>query len=355
MQPTPERIDQARGLNQAARKFLLSEPWEHIRESECFAFRDPDTLEQVFVSVRGGSDPCPGLAVFRGVEGYASMHRLGLRAIESLDERDMLDVSGTFVEFRPLASLPARALAPIEASGVEFEPDGLAPDFATYLPGYVPGGPTPEEIRLLTLALQLSCELIIPVIENYIHLERVDEHWVELRHVHGNEGCWWEAGRAKCEFVRPSQFPLQPQPLDELSRARLQRLPEMLDEIWEIDIVPVAMIQELGPEERWPILLMLLLVDRATGQPRIFEYIPAPVRYTNAAARLIQALESIGACPAQMRVRDYRLRACIALVAQAMGCKLITVRHMPALDHAHGVLRDVVRKGKAHSDGWARH
>lgn len=355
MQPNPEHIEQARGLNQAARQFLLSEPWEHIRESECFAFRDPDTLEQVFVSVRGDLDPCPGLAVFRGVEGYASMHRLGLRAIESLDERDILDVSGTFVVFRPLAELSARAMVPIESSGVEFDPAGLAPDFATYLPGHVPGGPTSEEIRLLTLALRLSCQLVEPVLENKLHLDCVDGRWIEFRHVHDRAACWWEASRTKCGFVQPSLFPPRPQPLDELNRARLQQLAERPDEIWEFDIVPVGMVQELAPEERWPILLMLLIVDRATGMPRHFEYIPAPVRYAQAAARLVSALLSIGARPAQMRVRDYRMRASIAAIAQAMDCKLITVRHLPALDVGHAVLRDLIRRDSAHRAGWARH
>ena len=203
MLPTAEHIQQARDLAHAARVYLDFEPWLHITEMDCFALRDPVTSEQVFLSVRGDLDPRPGLALFRGTDGLASMFRLGRTPLDALDEREMLDISGTFVEFRPMSSLPARALLPLAAAGVRFERDGLAPDFVTYLPGYVPGGPTSEEIRLLTLAMLESCHVTEAVVEGRTHLEPVDSWWIERRWLRNGESRWWEHVRAKPDCPWP--------------------------------------------------------------------------------------------------------------------------------------------------------
>lgn len=338
MLPTAEHIQQACDLAHAARVYLDSEPWHHIAETECFALRDPATNEQIFLSVRGDSDPQPGLALFRGAEGLASMFRLRHTPLESLDEREMLDISGTFVEFRPMSSLPARALRPLAAAGEWFKGDGLAPDFMTYLPGYVPGGPTAEEIRLLIIAMRETCSVADAVVDGHARLEAVDGRWIERQLRRSGDSWWWEHVRAKpdCSWA-PRR--LQPQPIDELTLARLQRLPRWQDEIWEIDLVPDTMVEELGPDERWPILLTLVVVDRATGQPRHYEDVRAQDRHARAGTRLAQALLEIGFRPDQLRVRDRRLRASIALVAQAIGARIVTVRHLPALDAAFDVLR----------------
>ena len=156
--------------------------------------------------------------------------------------------------------------------------------------------------------------------------------------------------RAKPDCAWPPRR-LQPHPIDELTVTRLQRLPFSGDEIWEIDFVPLTMVQELGPDERWPILVALLIVDRWTGRPRHVEQVPAPDRHASAGLRLARALLKIGARPAQMRVRDYRLRAGIAEVARAIGAKLITVRHLPAMDAAYDVLRAVRESWPGRSAG----
>jgi len=338
MEPTAEHVRQARDLAHAARVYLDCEPWIFITEPECFALRDPATGEQVFLSVRGDSDPGPGLAMFRGTEGIDSMFRLRHAPLESLDEREMLDISGTFVEFRPMSSLPARARRPLAAGGELFERDGLAPDFMNYLPGYVPGGPTVEEIRLLTLAMHETCDVATAVVDGHLKLAPVDEGWIERRLFRNGDSSWWEHVRAKPDCAWPPKR-LQPHRIDELTVTRLERLPWLGDEIWEIDLVPLTMVQELGPDERWPIVLMLLIVDRSTGLPRHFERVRAPDRHAPAGPRLARALLEIGARPAQLRVRDQRLRAGIAEAARAIGAKLITVRQLPALDAAHDVLR----------------
>ena len=343
MLTTAEHIHQVRDLAHAARVYLDFEPWEHITETECFALRDPATSEQVFVSVRGNSDPHPGLALFRGAEGMESMFRLRHAPLEFLDERGMLDISGTFVEFRPMSSLPARALRPLAVAGERFERDGLAPDFMTYLPGYVPGGPTVEEIRLLILAMRETCNVAEAVVEGHTRLETADGRWIERKLCRNGDSLWWEHVRAEPDFpLSPGRLP---QPIDELTLTRLQRLPRSQDELWEIDLVPDRMVERLGPDDRWPILLTLLIVDRATGVPRHFENVRAQDRYARAGGKLAQAFLEIGACPAQLRVRDWRLRAGIAVTAQAIGAKLITVQHLPALDAAFDVLRRLRKCG----------
>jgi hypothetical protein len=234
--------------------------------------------------------------------------------LPSLDEREMLDISGTFVEFRPMSSLPAHALRPLAAAGNTFEPDGLAPDFMTYLPGYVPGGPTVEEVRLLILALLEACNVAEAVVEGHVRLEPVDGRWIERKLCRNGDSCWWEHARAKPDCPWPP-VRLQPQPIDELTLVRLQRLPRAEDEIWEIDLVPDTRVEQLGPDERWPILLTMVIVDRTTGLPRHFEDVRAQDRHALAGGRLTRALLDIGLRPAQLRARDQRLRACIAEVA----------------------------------------
>jgi hypothetical protein len=339
MLPTAEQVRQARDLAHAARVYLDSEPWIFITEPECFALRDPATDEQVFLSVRGDSDPGPGLALFRGTEGFESMFRLRHRPLESLDEREMLDISGTFVEFRPMSSLPARALRPLAAAGDPFDRDGLAPDFMNYLPGYCPGGPTVDDIRLLTLALHEACDVATAVVEGHLKLAPVDERWIERRIFRNGESWWWEHVRAKPDYAWPPKRQQQRSSIDELTATRLERLPWSGDEIWEVDLVPLTMVQDLGPDERWPILLLQLIVDRSTGLPRHFERVPAPDRYAPAGLRLARAILEVGAKPSQLRVRDQRLRAGIADVARAIDAKLIAMRHLPALDAAHDVMR----------------
>src|SRR5881394_3143799 len=231
MLPTAEHIQQARDLAHAARAYLDFEPWLHISEPECFALRDPATSEQIFLSVRGASDPQPGLALFRGTEGLNSMLELRYTPLGSLDERQMLDISGTFVEFRPMSSLPLRTLRPLAAAGVCFERDGLAPDFLNYLPGYVPGGPTEEDIRQLTLALHETCNVAMAVLEGHTRLEPTDDRWIERRLCRNGDSSWWEHVRARPDCPWPPERP-QPQPVDELTLTRLQRLPRSQDEIW---------------------------------------------------------------------------------------------------------------------------
>jgi hypothetical protein len=229
-------------------------------------------------------------------------------------------------------------LRPLEVSGETFERDGLAPTFFSYLPGYVPGGPTVEEIRLLTLGMQESCEVAMAVAIEDLRLEPVDERWIERRLLRNGDRWWWEHTRARAECRWPP-CPLEPQAIDELTAARLARLPLMGGEIWEVDLVPLTMVRKLSPEERWPILLALVIADRWTGMPRHLEQVPAPGRHASLGPRLARALLELGARPAQLRVRDHRMRAGLAGAARAIGAKLITVRQLPAVDVAHEALR----------------
>ena len=265
------------------------------------------------------------------------MHRLMHAPLESLDEREMLEISGTFVEFQPMCLLPERAIPPLEAAGVQIQPNDLAPDFMNYLPGYVPGGPTVEEIRLLTLALQEAAAVTLDVVDDVVRLGTADQHWIERRLVRG-ETTRWEYAAVRQEVVL-SPHHLSGDPVDELTRARLRRLPRHFHEIWEIDLVPISLVQELSAHERWPIATALLVVDRKSGRMEHSEFLPAPSRYEGIGEVLARAFVTVGARPGQLRVRDDRLRARIAPVARALECKLITMRYLPALARAHESLR----------------
>jgi hypothetical protein len=337
MMPTAEHVRQATALVHAALAYRDCEPWTVIAERECFALRDPVSHEQIFVSVRGHAGGWAGLALFRGSEGIQSMSMLMYAPLESLDEREVLDISGTFVELRPMCLLPERANAPLEAAGVRIPSNELAPDFMTYLPGYVPGGPTVEEIRLLTLALQQAAAVTLDVVDDIVRLGPTDRNWIERRLVRGETTRWEYV--AVGQDVVPSPHRLSGDPVDELTRARLSRLPRHFHEIWAIDLVPISMVLELSDRERWPIVVALLIVDRESGRTVHSELLPAPARYDGIGGVLARSFVTVGARPGQLRVRDYRLRARIAPVARALECKLISMRYLPALDEAHVALR----------------
>lgn len=349
MMPTAEHIRQASALVHAALAYRDLEPWHLITERQCFALREPVTNEQLFVSVRGHSDVWPGLALFRGAEGFHSMHRLMHAPLESLDEREMLEISGTFVEFQPMCLLPERAIRPLEAASVVIEPNALAPDFISYLPGYVPGGPTVEEIQLLTMVLQEVHAVTLDVVDDVVRLETTDQHWIEHRLVR-SETPRWEYASVRREVDLSAHRP-PPDLVDELTRARLRRLPRRLHEIWEIDLIPISRVRELSADERWPIVMALLIVDRDSGRMKHAKLLSAPTRYERIGEVLARAFVAVGARPGQLRVRDYWLRSRIAPVARALECKLITMRYLLALDDARESLRGALLPGPGPAAG----
>ena len=133
---------------------------------------------------------------------------------------------------------------------------------------------------------------------------------------------------------------------DELTSARLVRLPMDEHAEWEIALASGAGALQPTPHHRPELMLTCFVIDRASDFIHHGFPLPSSTALDELQAQIVGVLLRLGFSPGRMLVRDVVVRSHLAPVAKLVGCRLQRVRSLPAVDAASADLKEfATRRG----------
>ena len=339
--PTTDALHE---LVHTARYFQREKPWEHLRFDQPFGIRDPQTGRVVLAVINGCSGIDFGLSTFPGLDGLITLNWLRHALIADTNEASLHGIRSIICALVPRSNLTPgdrRLLVDARCDATRGE---SVPLFRSYMPGYLPWRLDAEEVRMLTLMLHQSVNVARDCAMNPRLFEGGPKHTYLTR---WNMRDGDEAPEAY-EWASPDLGgppPRIPMP-DELTSARLGRLP--LDEHaeWEIALASGAGALQPTPHHRPELMLTCFVIDRASGFIHHGHPLPSSTALDGLQAQIVGVLLRLGFAPRRMLVRDPVVRPYLAPVAKLVGCRLQRVQSLPAVDEASADMKEfMTRRG----------
>jgi len=314
-------------------------PWCQLAPRQPYGVRDPISGRVVLAVVSGGDGTQPGISAFPGISGHLTMLRLIHDALPEVDQESLIGIRALICCYAARSALGTSERRLLEDAGFRFRRGELAPRFRSYMPGYTPWTLSADEARVLTLVLEHTLEFAMEAGLDSSFFEGAPKYSYRIRQLVSRDGYDdWIYAWAKADLEGDS--PVRLRRLDELTSARLARLPCDDAAEWEISAESGLGSLDAGPDERPELLQMLFVVDRASGYIHLGEPVAAPNVLEEAQPMVSGLLLRLGYRPRRMLVRELALRAHLASLARAAGCRLQRVRRLPAVEAAN---RDMVR------------
>jgi hypothetical protein len=338
----PPNSAELRDLVRTAYRVLEASPWEILDDNHNFGVEDPESGEVAYVSVIGSGGIQRGVAVYPGTKGFETLLFTQLDAMPQ--ERDdalllIRSIGCMFDEPRELSPDDRKLL---RDAGVQVR-GPLAPSFVSYLPGYEPWALDAAEARLITHVMEQTLVVVEEFRRNptLIEIAPVKRYLTRVPVAGSTPTAWssvFKAPRHKRESKSEAWTP------DELTLARLAKLPITNDTDWEVDAVTGMGVLAANAQQRPQILRMLMVAERPSGRALKPEAIPAPEFARSAGPAFVQTLLEAGARPRRILVRDYELRGLLAPIAKGLGCKLLRVQYLPEIDRMRDSLLEFMER-----------
>lgn len=337
MRYEPPSDSELAALVQAAVLFRDAAPWRHIRPKQIFGIRSIDSGRLSYVSIEGHEGGVTGLGAYPGHTGLETLLGALHGLLEVVDDQDYLRMSALTCGYFPYGEFAGPLLEFLDRSGVRFTRHELAPAFTSYVPGFRAWRPDARESRLLTAAFEQTLVVVEDLRRDPGLLDAPDPITVlSRRAIPGLRGLEWEYEWSSLEPDWAAR--VKPWKPDELTAARLARLPLDDRQEWEFDAVVGLGVLAPDPGSRAEILRAGLLVDRASDFIHWLEPFPASELKASLGEAFAQQMLRIGCRPRRILVRDRAIRRLIEPITQAADCRLQKVQNLPALEEAHEVL-----------------
>ena len=324
-----------------AADLLARHPWDLLAEYELVVVEEPASRELCFCSVIGALGQVRALHAYLGPEGYHFFKRL-----QSGDTMTVGEFFGAqrnvYVEFVRLKELTASDRELLKAIGHPLKRGTLAPIFRSIRPGYHPWYVTEGEARILA-----ECQRALITISD-LALANPDAGYWDTEGVYPLVSRRAEEGKGHEYQLRPVKAPAVTPPayeLPTLDEARIQRIRDRkLPSRGVVEVDHFYGAGMVGKEnERKACFRMGLAIDAESGYAYPPEAaLPATCTGDVLARVVLQAIESAGALPREVHVRDGEHRVLLDPLAQALGFSVSVMKSLPALDFAKSQLLEMM-------------
>jgi len=344
MQPAPPTPAEFHELVEAAIRFREVAPWQHVADDQVFGVLDVERDEVAYASILGQQNFAHGLSLFPGATGLASLRRMQFELLPEDTDDILLEMRSLICVYAPTAGLGQRDRLLLELAGFELQLSEVWPYFISHEPGYASWTVSGAEARLLRTALEQALIMAQALAQDPTLLERghPGEFLVRAPDDPPASGAWTEW------WMRPPDTrDLRAPALDELTSARLSRLPRVTNCEWEVDAMTGLGHLAERPSVRPRVLRTLTIIERGSGFMHDTDALPAPDFVRDVTRLFVDRVLSIGHRPRRILVRDYDLRQLLAGVAKAMDCKLLRIQYLPRIESAQQLLRERMNARRA--------
>ena len=326
-------------LVRAAQSFFESTPWRQLDSEQPFGVRDPETNRVILALVNGSRGIDFGLSAYPGADGLLTMHRILHGLVSEVNEESLHEVRSIVCGFAPRSTLRTADRQLLKDAGCDLRRGRLVPQFRSFVPGYFPWRLDAEEARLLTLLLKQSELVARDVARHPDMFDGAPRHSYLTRRVMHDDAGPPEA----YEWAAPDIVdgpPIDVRGPDELTAARLSRLPIDEGAEWEVALATGAGVVQPSPYDRPEMLLTLFVVDRESGYIHHGEPMSAPGALKSFQRVFASVLLRLGFAPRRILVRNHVQREQLAPVARLTGSRLQRVQRLPQVEEASTALHD---------------
>ena len=337
MQPAPPTSAEIHALVESANRFREAAPWLHVSDEQVFGILDPEHDEIAYAVISGPPAIACGLSLFPGSAGLATLRRMQFELLPDDTDDLLIQTRSLICAFTSSETLEPRDRRFLEGAGLRLHRGESWPYFISHEPGYGSWTVSGAEARLFRIALDQSLVMAEAIMDDPTLLEQGSpgEFLVRVLEDESAIGAW--SGR----WMRPPDTrDLCPPKLDEVTAARLARMPFAEAREWEVDAVTGMGLLAEGESVRPRVLRVLTVIERGTAYMHDAEVLEAPEFNDRVAGLFVEQALAIGYRPRRILVRDYALRNLLARVARAMNSKLFRLQYLPLIEQAQTLLRE---------------
>jgi hypothetical protein len=345
MKETSPTIADWKALYQAALEFKEIEAWTWMYDSDVFGVQDPVSGEIGYCCIMGALGEMFALAVYVGSEGLESYMRIAseppLDPSEAFEE--LMLQKCLMASFGSREELTKEDRQVIKSLGLKFRGRNAWPLFRSYRPAYHPWYLTADEARVLTLALQQAREVCPRFREDPALFDPPnDELWfVRVPEVTG-EGLSWTDAWLEPALLEEEELP--DVPIDELRLARLKKVAQPMDAIWEMDffLSPTPVQEKKGERPHYP--YQTLTVDHASGFIFGTELASPETYLEEFPERFLALAERLKRLPVEIWVKREDAYDLLEPFTSRLGIELYLVDELESLEEARAAFRQFMER-----------
>jgi len=307
-------------LFEAAFRIKDMAPWEWMVETDLFGIRDDG--ETRYVSVMGYLGEHLGISVYRGDAALSRFLELRDIPEETIMEYPelLLQIPQLQLSFENREDVPEWDRRLIRTMGYRVRGGQAWPLFQSYRPGFMPWRLEPDEIPILTRALE-QLEDVAPRTRAGAFLLDIEEREDMLVRARTAGGAWVD----ECVRIPSPEPPIIDLRWDERDMTLLKKTPMAGDSI-ELDffMFPGAIGK---PSQRPAVAYVLLAVHRKSEMPLFADILPVEESLERMFGRiphaLLARLAAVPMRPKEIRVQNYFLVNLLEPVLEELGTKIV--------------------------------
>jgi len=309
-----------KGLFEAAFRIKEMAPWEWMVETDLFGIRDGG--ETCYVSVMGYLGEHLGIAVYRGdaaLGRFLEMRDIPEETILEYPEL-LLQIPQLQLSFENREDLQEWDRRLVRTMGYRVRGGQAWPLFQSYRPGFMPWRLEPDEIPVLTRALE-QLEDVAPRARAGVLLLDIEEREDLLVRARTADGLWVDE-RARIPSREPQTIDLR---WDERDMSLLKKTTPAGDSI-ELDffMFPGAIGK---PSQRPAVAYVLLAVHRKSEMPLFADVLPVEESLEHLFGQvprvLLARLAAMPMRPREIRVQNHFLVNLLEPVLKELGTKIV--------------------------------
>ena len=339
MKETAPTITDWQALYQAALEFKEIEAWTWMYDSDVFGVQNPVSGEIGYCCIMGALGEMFALALYLGSEGLESYMRIASEPppdpSEALEE--LLLQKCLMSSFGGREGLTKEDHQVIKLLGLKFRGRIAWPLFRSYRPAYHPWYLTADEARFLTLALQQAREVCLRFREDPALFDPPQEElWFVRVPEETDKGLSWRDAWLEPDLLEEEELPTVP--IDELRLARLKKVAQPMDAIWEMDFFLSPSAVQDKRDERPYYHYMTMTADHRSGL--IFGTgLASPEAYlAEFPERFLALAERLKQMPAELWVKREEAYDLLEPITSRLGIDLYLVDELEALEEARAAL-----------------
>src|SRR5205807_8663535 len=339
---TPPSFQAMKPLYGLASDLYGLRPWQFLDEDNLIVVRDSVSGELCYCSVMGALGEVLSMHAYIGTEGLRQFRKMEAEEIADPGEF-FASTHCVYVEFVPRAELQRQDRELLATLG---HPQGrglASPIFRTMRPGFLPWFVTEDEARTLaecSRAVIVVCAAVASQ-ESVKFWERADIYPIVTR----MEGAEPRYRVEMFQSILPPEPPVAPARLAEETLLAIRGQDYAVRGVMELDVTySGAAIGKKG--ERNSCAAIAMAVDAESGTVLAPEVADSSGPAGDALAKVfLKAIEASRTLPKEVRVRNQRVKDCLAPLMESLGVTIRVASRLPASDEARSHLRSFFNAG----------
>lgn len=345
MKETSPTTSDWKTLYQAAMDFKEIEAWTWMYDSDVFGVQDPVSGEIGYCCIMGNLGEMFALALYLGSEGLESYMRVASEPPLDPDKvfEEAIMQKCLMASFANREELTKEDRQVIKSLGLKFRGRNAWPLFRSYRPAHFPWYLTADEARFLTLALQQAMEVCPRFREDPALFDPPNEElWFVRVPEETEEGLSWRDAWLEPALLEEEELPTVP--VDELRLARIKKVAQPTENIWEMDfaLAPTPVQDKQGERPHYP--YQTLTVDHTSGF--IFDtHLASPETYLEEfPERFLALTERLKGLPVEIWVKREYAYDLLEPFTSRLGIELYLVDELESLEEARSAFRQFMER-----------